>query len=295
MRYDGIFRHLCIAPIMPIYQVVILAVIQGLTEFLPISSTAHLALTHWLFGWDFAKPEYDFAFDVALHAGTLLAIIIYFFRDWVQIIAQAFGIKYTPDRELAQNRALLWLIAIGSIPVGIAGVVFGKEAETTWRNPYVIATMLIAVGVLMWIGERVGRRQKDVGQVTAVDAGVVGLGQALAVVPGTSRSGITIAAGLFRNLDHKAAAKFSFLLSTPAIAAAALKSLYDLKKHYGGVPHEMVVPAVVGAAVSAVVGAIVIKFLLDYLRKHSLSFFVYYRIIFGIIVFALAAIFPFNG
>jgi undecaprenyl-diphosphatase len=284
-----------IVPHMPIYQVVILAIIQGLTEFLPISSTAHLALTHWLFGWDFAKPEYDFAFDVALHTGTLLAIIIYFFRDWVQIIAQAFGVNYTPDRDLAQNRALLWLIALGSIPVGIAGVVFGKEAETTWRNPYIIAAMLIGVGVLMWIGEKVGQRRKDVGQVTTTDAGIVGLGQALAVVPGTSRSGITITAGLFRNLNYEAAAKFSFLLSTPAIAAAALKALYDLKKHHGGIPHEMVVPSIVGAAVSAVVGALVIKFLLDYLRKHSLNFFIYYRIIFGIIVFALAAIFPFSG
>ncbi len=280
---------------MPIYQVVILAVIQGLTEFLPISSTAHLALTHWLFGWDFAKPEYDFAFDVALHAGTLLAIIIYFFRDWMQIIAQGFGVNYTPDGDLAQNRALLWLIALGSIPVGIAGLVFGKQAETTWRNPYIIAAMLIGVGVFMWIGERLGSRRKDVGQVTVADAGIVGIGQALAVVPGTSRSGITITAGLFRNLDYEAAARFSFLLSTPAIAAAALKSLYDLKKHYGGVPHEMVVPSVVGAVVSAIVGAAVIRFLLGYLRKHSLNFFIYYRIIFGIIVIALAAIFPFSG
>ena len=280
---------------MPIYQVVILAIIQGLTEFLPISSTAHLALAHWLFGWDFAKPEYDFAFDVALHAGTLLAIIVYFFRDWVQIIVQAFGGNYTPNRDLAQNRALLWLIALGSIPVGIAGLLFGKQAETTWRNPYVIATMLIAVGVLMWIGEKVGQRRKEVGNVTAVDAAVVGLGQALAVVPGTSRSGITITAGLFRDLNYEAAAKFSFLLSTPAIGAAALKALYDLKKHYGGVPHEMVIPSIVGALVSAVVGAFVIKFLLDYLRRHSLNVFIYYRIIFGIIVFALAAIFPFSG
>ncbi len=281
--------------IMLIYQVVILAIIQGVTEFLPVSSTAHLALTHWLFGWDFAKPEYDFAFDVALHVGTLLAIAVYFFRDWLQIFSQAFGGSYSPDPELAKNRKLLWLLALGSIPVGIAGVVFGKQAETTWRNPYVIAAMLILVGVVMWIGEKAGKRVKDVGQVSAADAGIVGIAQALAVIPGTSRSGITIAAGLFRNLDHAAAAKFSFLLSTPAIAAAALKALYDLKKHYGGVPHEMIVPGLVGAAVSAVVGAFVIKFLLDYLRKHGLYFFIYYRIIFGIIVVALAAIFPFSG
>ena len=184
---------------MPIYQVVILAVIQGLTEFLPISSTAHLALTHWLFGWDFAKPEYDFAFDVALHVGTLLAIAVYFFRDWLQIFSQAFGGGYSPDPELAKNRKLLWLLALGSIPVGIAGVLFGKQAETTWRNPYVIAAMLILVGVVMWIGEKVGKRVKDVGQVSAADAGIVGLAQALAVIPGTSRSGITPSPGTNRS------------------------------------------------------------------------------------------------
>src|SRR5437763_16779884 len=104
------FRHPSIVPIMPIYQVVILAIIQGLTEFLPVSSTAHLALAHWLFGWDFAKPEYDFAFDVALHVGTLLAVIGYFWRDWLQIFAQAFGLDYQPDRDLAKNRGLLWLL-----------------------------------------------------------------------------------------------------------------------------------------------------------------------------------------
>jgi len=252
-------------------------------------------MAHWLFGWDFATPAYDFAFDVALHVGTLLAIIVYFFRDWVQIIGQAFGMHYSPDRQLAQNRGLLWLLALGSIPVGLAGLAFGKEAETTWRNPYLIGTMLIVVGAVMWIGEKVGSRRKDLGQVSLVDAATVGLAQALAVVPGTSRSGITITAGLFRDINREAAARFSFLLSTPAIAAAAAKALYDLKKHHGGIPPEMVLPGVVGAAVSALVGAIVIKFLLDYLRRHGLWFFIYYRIIFGIIVIALAAVFRFSA
>jgi undecaprenyl-diphosphatase len=155
--------------------------------------------------------------------------------------------------------------------------------------------MLIVVGAVMWIGEKVGSRRKDLSQVNLVDAATVGLAQALAVVPGTSRSGITITAGLFRDINREAAARFSFLLSTPAIAAAAAKALYDLKKHHGGIPHEMVVPGVVGAVVSAVVGAIVIKFLLDYLRRHGLWFFIYYRIIFGIIVIALAAVFRFSA
>ena len=280
---------------MPIYQVIILAVIQGLTEFLPVSSTAHLALAHWLFGWDFAKPEYDFAFDLALHAGTLLAVVAYFFRDWVQIVAQAFGIPYTHDRQLGQNRNLLWLLVLGSIPVGLAGLAFGKQAESSWRSPYVIGAMLIIVGIVMWIGEKLGERRRDLGEVNLADAGVVGVAQALAIVPGTSRSGITITAGLFRHMTDETAARFSFLLSTPAIAAAAAKAFWDLHKHQGGVPQEMVVPGAVGTVVSAIVGALVIGLFLKYLRRHGLLVFVYYRLIFGIIVIALAAFFRFSG
>ena len=280
---------------MPIYQAVILAIIQGLTEFLPISSTAHLALAHWIFGWEFhgvapaVAEQYDFAFDVALHAGTLLAVIIYFFRDWVQLTLQGFGVRgFAPDRQLAQNRPLFWLLVLGTIPVGVAGLVFGKQAEGAWRSPYVIAVMLIVVGILMGIGERLGSRRKDMAQISPGDAATVGLAQALAIVPGTSRSGITITAGLFRNMEHESAARFSFLLSTPAIAAAAAKATYDLLKTYGGFPQEMRVPCAVGALVSGVVGIVVIAFFLNFLRRHGLWFFVYYRIIFGIMVIALA-------
>jgi undecaprenyl-diphosphatase len=280
---------------MPIYQAVILAIIQGLTEFLPISSTAHLALAHWMFGWEFhgATPQlaqqYDFAFDVALHVGTLLAVLIYFFRDWLQIILQGLGIgHYTPDRQLAHNRGLLWLLMLGTLPVGIAGLAFGDQAEGAWRSPYVIAAMLIVIGVLMGLGERAGSRRKDLAAVSAADATAVGLAQALAIVPGTSRSGITITAGLFRDMEHETAARFSFLLSTPAIAAAAAKAAYDLVKEYGGFPPEMRIPCAVGAIVSGIVGMIVIAYFLRFLRRHGLWFFVYYRIVFGIIVIALA-------
>ncbi|HTP85893.1 MAG TPA: undecaprenyl-diphosphate phosphatase [Bryobacteraceae bacterium] len=277
---------------MPIYQVVILAIIQGLTEFLPVSSTAHLALAHWLFGWDFhaataeIAKQYDFSFDVALHAGTLLAVILYFFRDWLQIIAQAFGIGFGRDRQLAQNRGLLWLLLAGTIPVGLAGLAFGKHAEGDWRSPWVIAATLIVVGVLMWIGDGIGARNKDLASVGVGDAGAIGVAQAFAIVPGVSRSGITITAGLFRNLDREAAARFSFLLSTPAIGAAAAKAYWDLHKH-GGIPHDMRIPVVVGAIVSAVVGMFVIAFLLDYLRHHSLRVFAWYRIALGALVIAL--------
>jgi len=141
--------------------------------------------------------------------------------------------------------------------VGIAGYLFNKQAETSWRNPFVIGTMLIVVGLLMWIAERAGKGQRDLATVSGADAVTIGLAQALAVVPGTSRSGITITAGLFRNLNREAAARFSFLLSTPAIAAAAAKALWDLHKH-GGIPPDMRLAFVAGVAVSAIVGFVVI-------------------------------------
>jgi len=268
---------------MPLYQVIVLAIVQGLTEFLPISSTAHLYLTSWLLGW---QTE-SLTFDIALHIGTLVAVIVYFARDWIQIVAQGLGMNVGHDAGLKLNRAMLWLLVIGTIPVGLAGLAFNKMAESTWRNPFVIGGMLIAVGVLMWFGERAGKHQRDLATVNAADAGIIGLAQALAVVPGTSRSGITITAGLFRNLDRETAARFSFLLSTPAIFLAAAKKSYDLYKE-GGVPHDMRVPLIVGIGVSAVVGFIVIAFFLRYLRRNTLTPFVYYRIIFGIMVLALA-------
>ena len=148
----------------------------------------------------------------------------------MQIIAQGFGIRMKGDDELKHNHMLLWLLVIGTIPVGIAGLVFNKQAETTWRNPFVIGGMLIAVGILMCFAENAGRKQRDLSSIDLADAAAIGVAQALAVVPGTSRSGITISAGLFRNMTRESAARFSFLLSTPAIGAAAAKALYDMYK-----------------------------------------------------------------
>ncbi|HTS61891.1 MAG TPA: undecaprenyl-diphosphate phosphatase [Candidatus Acidoferrales bacterium] len=262
-----------------------MAVVQGLTEFLPISSTAHLYLTSWLLGW---KAE-GLDFDIALHIGTLLAVITYFFKDWMQIIGQGFGMEVGSDRELKHNHMLLWLLVIGSIPVGIAGLAFKKQAEGAWRNPFVIGAMLVFVGVLMYIAERVGRKQRDLDSLGVPDAISVGMAQALAVVPGTSRSGVTIMASLFRHLNREAAARFSFLLSTPAIAAAAAKDVWDM--HKTGGMHALWSPEfLVGIGVSAVTGCVVIAWFLHYLRRSGLVPFVYYRIVFGIIVLALAFI-----
>ena len=270
---------------MPLFQVVILAIVQGLTEFLPISSTAHLYLTSWLLGWQTEGLD----FDIALHLGTLLAVLLYFAGDWIQIVAQGLGIRMRGDSELAHNRTLLWLLAIGTIPVGVAGLLFSHQAEGAWRNPFVIGAMLIAVGVLMWFAEGMSRQHRDLSSVGLPDAVAVGLAQALAVVPGTSRSGVTITAGLFRNMTREAAARFSFLLSTPAIGAAAGKALHDMYKK-GGLHGIFTTEFLVGVAVSAVTGCMVISWFLQYLRRGGLRPFVYYRIIFGIIVLALAFI-----
>jgi undecaprenyl-diphosphatase len=275
---------------MPIYQAVVLAIVQALTEFLPISSTAHLVLIPWLFGW----KDPGLTFDVALHAGTLLAVILYFFRDWIQIIGQAFGLNIGRDQDLKQNRNLLWLLAAASIPIGIVGYLFDKQADTTWRQPYVIGTMLIVVGIIMWMAEKRRIGSKSMSTIQMSDGIAVGLAQAVSVIPGTSRSGATISAGLFRNMNRETAARFSFLLSTPAIAAAVAKKAWDIHKE-GGIPADMKLPIVLGIVVSGVLGAIVIAFFLRYLRRSSLIPFVYYRIVFGIIVIALAAFFRFSA
>jgi len=280
---------------VPLLHAIILGIIQGLTEFLPVSSSAHLALIPWLLGWN----DQGLSFDIALHVGTVLAVVVYFFRDWVQVIGQGFGLKIGSDPSIRRNPKLLWLLVLGSIPAGIAGLLVKDLAENVWRNnQYLIGSMLILVGLFMWWADRQGSRKKDLGNVSAADSLTIGAAQALALVPGVSRSGITICAGLLRNLDRATAARFSFLLATPAIAGAAAKDAWDLMRHGGGIagiPHDMRMALLVGVIVSALVGALTIQFFLNFLRRRSLSFFVWYRVIFGIIVVALATFFRYHG
>ena len=268
---------------MPLYQAIILAIVQGLTEFLPVSSTAHLTIIPKLLGW----TDQGLGFDIALHAGTLIAVVVFFFKDWVAIIGNGLGIKVPPARPDEDNPRLLWYLVAGSIPVGIAGLLLKKYAEGPWRNLYVIGAMLIVVGLVMAAADYFGQNRKSLDQMSWADALAIGVAQALAVVPGTSRSGITISAGRFRHINREVSARFSFLLSTPAIAAAALQDARELV-HSGGVPADMRLPYLVGVLVSAVVGMAVIAFFLRYLRNHTFSLFVWYRVIFGIILLALA-------
>jgi undecaprenyl-diphosphatase len=269
---------------MPLLHAIVLGIVQGLTEFLPISSSAHLIIIPWILGWD----DGGLTFDVALHAGTLVAVVLFFFRDWVQIIAQGFGMRVGRDPALQKNRGLLWLLVAGTIPGALAGFLFEKQADAALRSPYIIATAAIAMGLVMWLADLAGRKQKDISHVSAADSLIIGFSQALAIVPGVSRSGITISAGLFRNLDRASAARFSFLLSTPIIAGACAKKFWDLHKHQGGLAPDMQTAFIAGIALSAITGCIAIAFFLNFLRRRSLAWFVWYRILFGIIVFALA-------
>ncbi|GAB4360241.1 MAG: undecaprenyl-diphosphatase UppP [Bryobacter sp.] len=269
---------------MPITQAVVLAIVQGFTEFLPISSSAHLFLVPWLLGW----PDQGLDFDIALHIGTLIAVLIYFFRDWLQVTGHALGQKWGNNEELAQAPKLFWYLVVASLPAGVVGLLLKDWIETQLRSPFVMGTTLIVVGVLLYCGERVGSRSRHIGQTTLADSFLIGCSQALALIPGTSRSGITITTGLLRGMTRGAAARFSFLLSTPIIAASGMKSVYDLSKQ--GLSAEMLTPFLVGIVVSAITGLAVITFFLNYLKKRSLNLFVAYRIFFGILIIALAVV-----
>src|SRR5215510_7372120 len=189
---------------MPIWQAVILGTIQGLTEFLPVSSSAHLAVLPYLFGWQ----DQGIEFDIALHFGTLLAVLGYFYKDWLQIIFQGFGLRTNGgDATLSQNKKLLWFLVIATIPAGVIGLLFEKKAEAAGDNMYLVGSLSIVMGLLMLVAERVATRKRDLGSVSMSDALTIGAAQALAVMPGVSRSGITISTGLFRGMERFAAAR----------------------------------------------------------------------------------------
>jgi undecaprenyl-diphosphatase len=276
---------------MPLYQAVILAIVQGVTEFLPISSTAHLALFPWLFGW----PDPGLTFDIALHLGTLVAVAIYFLRTWLRLLGLALGKgsrpadPHDPDADLYDNPRLLWFLVAATIPGGLAGLAFEKQAETSLRSPYVIAVMMIGVGLFLWWAERTGRQEKDLGHVSLGDSLAVGLSQAVAIIPGTSRSGITIATALVRGVGRAAAARFSFLLATPILAGAAAKAALNLLRD--GLAPEMRVAFLAGIVISGLTGYLVIAFFLRYLQTNTLRIFIWYRIICGIIILVLAIFF----
>jgi undecaprenyl-diphosphatase len=273
---------------MPLYQAIVLALVQAFTEFLPVSSTAHLTLFPWLLGWQ----DPGLAFDVALHAGTLLAVLLYFFKDWLTLALCGVGLKYpanAPSEEVAQQKKLFWYMVIGTIPGGLLGALFERKIEDHFRTPYVIAISMIAIALVMWWADSKSRLTKALEQSNVGDAVTIGTAQALALCPGVSRSGITITAGLFRGFTREAATRFSFLLSAPLIAGAVVSHLPKLiKLHKAGELDLPLSTLLISILVSGIAGYFVIAFFLRYLRTHTLKVFVFYRLLFGIIILVLA-------
>jgi undecaprenyl-diphosphatase len=270
---------------MPIYQAVILALIQALTEFLPVSSTAHLFLVPWLFDWG----DPGLTFTMAVHAGTLVGVLIYFFRTWLQYGLAVFGVRFpaaSPPEELPRSRRLFWYLVAGTIPAAAAGALLEHHVETTFRSPFLMGAMLIIFAWVMWYAERRFSGARTIESLSLADALTIGTAQAIALVPGVSRSGITITAGLFRGMTREAAARFTFLLSTPIIAGGCAKKMWDLR--HSAVGEEAMAALLVGFAVSAVSGYLVIAFFLRYLQARSLKIFVVYRVLLGIVVLVLA-------
>jgi len=264
------------------FQALLLGILQGLTEFLPISSSAHLILFPWFFNWD--NPLIDsLTFDVALHAGTLLAILWYFWKDWVALGGGFLKILSLRRIETFQERLIIYIL-LSTIPAAIAGFLLEKTIESSFRNPGLIVLPLIAVSFLMIYAEKRSRRLHPLDKLTLPDSLIIGLAQALALLPGVSRSGITITAGLFRGYQREAATRFSFLLSTPAIAGATL--LQSRHLFTPGLATDWPIFAI-GFASSTIVGYLSIAFLMRYLREHTLNVFAGYRMVLAAIVILL--------
>lgn len=260
------------------FEAIILGTVQGITEFVPVSSRAHLILVPWLLGF----PDPGLTFDVALHLGTLAALLIYFRKDWIYLISCAFRL-FKGDIKDPDVRLALYLI-LGTIPGGIAGLLL-EQLEDQLSTPTVIAASLIIVALLMRAAELGGMRKKDLERMTLPDSLTVGCAQALAIIPGVSRSGITITAGLFRGMTREAAAQFSFLLSVPIVGGAVVKKLFDIARD--GLPPDQGLPFAIGIIVSTLFGFISIAALMRYLQTRSTFIFIYYRIVLGILVLIL--------
>jgi undecaprenyl-diphosphatase len=262
-------------------QALIMGIVQGLTEFLPVSSSGHLVIVPWLFGWDDAFIT-SLAFSVMLHLGTLVALLVYFREDWLRLIPAGFAtirdrsFRGDPDRKLA------WLLVAATIPAALVGFLFNDLFEDTVRQVGLVAVTLIVGGVILWLADHLGARTKGVGDVTFPIGIGIGAAQALALIPGISRSGISISAGRIAGLDREAAARFAFLMATPITAGAILFEARKLISGEAGVTVE-IAPLLVGLVASLVAGLLAIRFMLDYLRTRSLDVFVWYR-------FGLAAV-----
>jgi undecaprenyl-diphosphatase len=263
-------------------QALVLGVVQGLTEFLPVSSSGHLIIVPALLGW--TDPFINsLEFSVMLHIGTLIALLIYFRSDWLRLVPA--GLAAIRDRSLRDDpdRRLAWLVAAATIPAIVAGVLFNDIVEKNVRQIGLVALMLVVGGAILWLAERNGRQTRSIGGLTFPAALGIGAAQAIALIPGISRSGISIAAGLFAGLDRESAARFSFLMATPVTALAAV---YEARKLFSGETGLAiaVTPLIVGMVAALVAGLFAIGVLLRFVRTHSTDVFVAYRVVLAAVV-----------
>ena len=277
---------------MNIIEAIILGIIQGITEFLPISSTGHLTLAGKLMNLvSQDHPEQWTAFIAVIQLGTLAAVLIYFRKDIINIISSFFKDNLsskTRFSEQSRNSKLGWLIIIGTIPVVIIGLSFKHVIEgTLTKNLYVIAGSLIGLAIILALAEMVAKFKKEMKDLNIIDALIIGIAQCFALIPGSSRSGTTITGGLFVGLNREAAARFSFLLSIPAVLASGLLEFYE---SLAFVNSSMALNLIVSTVVSGISGYLAIDFLLKYLRKNTTFLFVYYRIALGIIIIVLLSL-----
>jgi undecaprenyl-diphosphatase len=263
---------------MSLIQALVLGIVQGLTEFIPVSSSAHLVLVPAVLGWRFS-PVAAFVFDVLVQLGTLLAVVIYFRKELFELVRQAIdGILHLHPFEKPMSR-LAWLLVLATVPAIIAGLLLKDVVEQAFSNPIAVSGFLLLTALWLEISERMGRRSHRLPDLRAADALWIGVAQATALFPGVSRSGATIGGGLARDLDRTSAARFSFLMSIPVMLGASVIALRDLI----GIPEirQLIVPLVVGFLAAAAVGYVSIRWLLAYLSSHNLRVFVAYCAIVG--------------
>ncbi len=267
---------------MNLFEAVVLGILQGVGEFLPISSSAHLLIAPWLFGWHEGTPQEKLVFDVALHLGTTIAVLGYFRHD----LWRLFRALFRSPNPHPDERRMAWMILLACVPGAAAGALFEDVIEESIRTRIgLIAVLLIAMGIVLFLADRLGRRERPVESLRTLEGFLIGCAQALALIPGVSRSGATITAGLMLGLTREAAARFSFLLSAPITLGATLWTFRHLVKS-PPTPDGLQVMAA-GVLTSGVVGYLSIAFLLRYLRTHSVNLFMWYRLVLGLVVLAV--------
>ena len=260
-------------------QAIVLGIVQGLTEYLPVSSTAHLRIVPAFLGWE----DPGAAFTAVTQLGTMAAVLLYFRTDLWRIARTWLASLRQPELRSQLDARMGWYILLGTIPIGIFGVVFSDQIESGARELYVIGTTLIVLGLLLLYAEHVARRDRDLTDIKRRDGIIIGFAQACALVPGVSRSGATITAGLFLGFDRESAARYSFLLSVPAVVLSGVFELRKIGDHDGA----GVGPTILATVLAFIVGYASIAFLLRWLARHSTAIFVAYRVVLGAVVLVL--------